>query len=120
MRKACLKCSQSKPLSRYNIDPHDPDKHRGVCKKCQNAQRRTPERRVKRAIAQRRRRQGPQGKARMALSSAIYRGKILRPDQCDRCENSGFVEGHHNDYTKPLDVEWICNPCHRQEHVPGP
>ncbi len=26
------------------------------------------------------------------------------------------VHAHHHDYSKPLDVEWLCKDCHWQQH----
>lgn len=50
------------------------------------------------------------------LSSAILAGKVTRPDACARCGQQGPVDGHHHDYSKPLDVEWLCRPCHMTHH----
>lgn len=46
------------------------------------------------------------------LATAISRGKIKRPDHCSRCGEKKRVEGHHTDYSKPLEVEWLCRQCH--------
>lgn len=49
---------------------------------------------------------------------AIQRGEITRPEACERCQATGEVHAHHHDYSKPLDVEFLCRSCHRQEHAP--
>lgn len=33
-----------------------------------------------------------------------------------RCGTDKNVHGHHHDYSKPLDVEWLCSTCHGIEH----
>lgn len=43
---------------------------------------------------------------------AIKSGKLLRPDACDKCGQGGRIEAHHDDYSKPLEVRWLCVPCH--------
>ena len=43
--------------------------------------------------------------------------QLERPDGCSHCDHIGKVEGHHEDYTKPLDVVWLCKSCHIQLHV---
>jgi hypothetical protein len=55
-------------------------------------------------------------KARELFSSAIRRGKIVRPDRCEDCNELADVVGHHEDYSKPLDVNFLCRPCHRKRH----
>lgn len=53
--------------------------------------------------------------------SGVYlrRGKITRKP-CEAC-GSEKSQMHHHDYTKPLDVTWLCRKCHITEHgkVPG-
>lgn len=50
-----------------------------------------------------------------AVRRAIRRGSLVRPDVCSRCGNSGVpIEAAHKDYSKPLDIVWLCRPCHRQ------
>lgn len=51
------------------------------------------------------------------LQHAIKSGKLTRPDRCERCGREGYVDGHHHDYSKPLDVEWLCRRCHMAHHV---
>ncbi len=55
--------------------------------------------------------------ARGKLYQAIKRGKVSRPNQCGRCrKRAKRIEGHHSDYTKPLEVQWVCPPCHAVVH----
>jgi len=56
-------------------------------------------------------------KARTLVSKAIKEGVLIRPAVCPRCEVERFVEGHHEDYNKPLDVMWLCRSCHRRHHA---
>lgn len=55
-------------------------------------------------------------KARNNLRYAVYSGKIIRPDKCQICFNSGRVQGHHEDYSKQLQVIWVCQKCHKNIH----
>jgi hypothetical protein len=43
---------------------------------------------------------------------AVKNGALVRPDTCSRCGVVCRVEASHNDYSKPLDVEWLCHRCH--------
>lgn len=52
--------------------------------------------------------------AREKLRHAVYAGKVVR-QPCEKCA-APFAHGHHDDYSKPLDVRWLCPACHIKEH----
>lgn len=54
--------------------------------------------------------------ARVALGNALRDGKIMKPDACWYCGSDQRVNGHHADYSRPLAVTWICDPCHKEVH----
>ena len=58
-------------------------------------------------------------KAHSAFSRAIREGRLVRPSACSGCGGEKRVEGHHPDYSRPLDVEWLCRQCHAARHA-GP
>lgn len=52
--------------------------------------------------------------ARWAVNRAIAAGRLVRQP----CANCGAAksQAHHSDYSKPLDVRWLCQPCHMKAH----
>ena len=61
--------------------------------------------------------------ARRLVRDALKAGRLVRADKCARCDRPNrkcsdgrsYIHAHHHDYSKPLDVEWICADCHRAE-----
>lgn len=53
-------------------------------------------------------------RARAALRYAVRQGKIKR-GACVICHKKA-VDGHHDDYSKPLEVIWLCRQCHAKFH----
>lgn len=52
--------------------------------------------------------------ARRRVSYAVERGYMQR-GACEVCGNPD-TEGHHDDYSKPLDVKWLCGVHHARLH----
>lgn len=43
-------------------------------------------------------------------------GLLIKPERCERCGDRVLIEGHHDDYAKPLEVRWVCQRCHQRIH----
>jgi hypothetical protein len=59
----------------------------------------------------------PQERARAKLRYAVWSGKIVKPAACEQCGSTGRIHGHHHDYSRPLEVEWLCTACHGRAHA---
>jgi len=53
-------------------------------------------------------------KAHRAVNNAVRDGRLAR-QPCEIC-GALKVEGHHEDYSKPLDVVWLCRKHHAELH----
>lgn len=51
-------------------------------------------------------------RARQAVHYAVKTGKLIRPDHCSKCLKLCKPEADHHDYTKKLDITWLCKSCH--------
>lgn len=51
-------------------------------------------------------------RARTVVAQALKSGKLARPQECEDCGHFCGPEAHHDDYLKPLEVRWLCKPCH--------
>lgn len=55
--------------------------------------------------------------AREAVKYAVRVGKLKKPDHCSFCAvKPTKIEGHHTDYSKKLEVIWLCGVCHMRLH----
>ena len=54
--------------------------------------------------------------AHIILGNAVRGGRIEKPDNCPICWATVRINGHHDDYTLPLEVRWCCSKCHRDIH----
>ena len=53
---------------------------------------------------------------RKILNYHVKSGNILKSTCCDDCNGNIKLEAHHEDYSKPLDVMWLCINCHKKRH----
>lgn len=53
-------------------------------------------------------------KARAAVRHAIADGKLKR-EPCEQCREPKS-QAHHDDYSKPFDVRWLCAKHHKEIH----
>ena len=135
--RRCFTCGQVKPLDAFRVDRRRNMGRAGVCKQCvavtarQNSRRfrdrhleseRVRERSVARQMYERHRERkltesrSHNGRTRTALRNAVAAGQIARPSTCHECGGAGQIHAHHQDYSKPFDVEWLCSRCHGLRH----
>lgn len=129
--KACQHCGACKPLDAFVKRSESPDGHGGHCKACEAARCRrrrqsptfNPPNRSPESIARNRaraaeyRRERPrEHHAWTAVRYAIKVGALMRPATCERCNRGGTIQAHHEDYSRPRDVQWLCARCHRHVH----
>ena len=57
-----------------------------------------------------------QVRAQKAAQKAVKNGRLIRPSSCSQCVRPCKPEAHHDDYSKPLEVRWLCRGCHVAHH----
>lgn len=132
--KKCFKCGERKPLSDFYKHKAMADGHVNKCKECnkrdvrENRARRVDYYREYDKVRGNRhpegysaewRRSNPiKALAQTMIGNRVRDGKMVRPDSCEQCGSSSqVVHGHHDDYSRPLDVRWLCPSCHRKWHL---
>jgi len=132
-QKKCFKCGVVKSLTEFYEHARMVDGHLNKCKICakidvaenyrtnrkhyQEYERKrlqNPDRKHNVAKYQKsgRRKNPARAKAYQKLHYALRAGKVVR-QPCYICGNTKS-QGHHKDYSKPLNVEWLCFKCHRE------
>ncbi len=55
-------------------------------------------------------------KVHRILYIEVRAGRMVRPTECSRCGlTASRIDGHHEDYRKPLDVIWLCKRTFRRD-----
>lgn len=129
MEKSCFKCGRILPIDMFYRHPQMGDGHLNKCKECTALDVRLHRekngdkiraydrsRSADRHVVKFELRHPGKKAAQTILGNAVKYGKIVKPPFCIRCWASGRIHGHHTDYSRPLDVIWLCPRCHAVEH----
>jgi len=133
--KECFKCKTIKPLEEFYKHSAMADGYLNKCKMCakDDANKHRADNLEKIRAYDRQRGKNPEriaasteisrlwrkedarrARAHSAVARAVRSGDLIR-QPCIRCD-SKKTEAHHEDYDKPLEVMWLCTPCHKQRH----
>lgn len=135
--RLCKDCERMRPLELLCSNATSVAGRMNLCKECASSRerkkyRQNPKLKYERTEAYRKTERGKQVKqktytnmwakypekmkARVAVGYAVRSGKLIKPTLCPRCGKAGRIEGHHPDYSKSLEVLWLCSYCHKGEH----
>ncbi len=122
IEKYCSKCETTKPTTEFALRKTALDGLQCWCRDCRREYQRDYARKHRNlekhrlSIIRYRANNKHKEDARQAVRIAIKSGKLVAPLWCQRCRSVTDLEAHHNDYSQPLDVEWLCTTCHGLEH----
>lgn len=132
----CSKCGRTLPITEFNWANKKTGKRQTVCRKCfseynkvryasnpdkfksavKSYRENNPEKVLETRLATNSKHPTKQN-AQKCVESAIKAGVLVKPDVCYGCgcsDSEHRIEAHHHDYSKPLEVIWLCTPCHRK------
>lgn len=130
--KKCFKCGEVKPISAFYKHAKMSDGHVNKCKECNKKDVR--DNRIKKIDYYReydRKRGNRQGyeytkhyrerfpkkyRAHQMVAYAIKAGNLVA-EPCEQCSRADGTHAHHDDYSKPLNIRWLCPPCHKRWHM---
>lgn len=134
--KKCFKCNKKLSLTHFYKHAQMKDGYLNKCKDCAKSdvimnrlnklnyyrkydiERAKTEKRItlNRTIVRNYRTKHPE---RLRANNAIQRAKSkgkLKSQPCQKCGQVSNVHAHHDDYSKPLDIIWLCSVHHKARH----
>lgn len=129
--KRCRGCQEDLPLEAFSVTKmNNTEYRRPRCKPCEIARHADRRERglhlikARRHVAKAREKYPEKTAAQKTLNEAVRSGRIVRPEACEECGQTpprnrlgrSSIQGHHDDYSKPLEVRWLCQPCHNRHH----
>ena len=133
MKRICRKCGETKYLYLFKVNSSLPSGHTYLCKSCANLEslkyKNTNKDYFKKYYKQHRKKINKQIREWLNkhpdvknCRNRLNTGRIKK-SPCTICKNP-MSEAHHNDYSKPKDIIWLCKKHHgiirRMEHFYSP
>ncbi|AXG67739.1 hypothetical protein [Ralstonia phage GP4] len=136
--KTCFKCGVAKPLTDFYRHQGMADGHLSKCKECAKRDARQHReanidriraydrergkelhrREQNRRVSAEWRLANPEWRAaQVAVGNAVRDGRLVPWPVCAVPDCCAKPEAHHPDYSRPLDVVWLCHPHHKQAHA---
>lgn len=135
LSKKCVDCGIDQPITGFYTHKAMSDGHLNKCKTCVKARvgRHRSENLDRIRAYDRERAKHPERLRSMAAHTKAWRSadkrrtaahnavaRAILAGRLDRqpCEWCGRIDSyaHHESYDNPLDVTWLCQPCHKQRH----
>ena len=133
--KTCFKCGEEKQLDDFYVHKMMADGHLNKCKECCKKYefRRREETEASRLSDVKRYKNNPERKQQIKNQTILWRKKYPEKYKAHNFLNNSIRDGklkrmpciicgnqkshaHHHDYSKPLEVTWLCVKCHALEH----
>lgn len=137
MNKLCFKCQITKPIEDFYKHKGMSDGYLNKCKNCtrndtiqhrknndsvRNYDKRRYYENPDRQLAIKKTtinwiNKNPEARAaHIKLNNAVKSG-LIKKQPCGICGDTYRIHGHHKDYSKPLEVEWLCAKHHQRHHA---
>ena len=138
MKKQCFKCGRVLDIEEFYPHKQMKDGHLNKCKECtrkdtsvrsklyadrvreyEKKRSKTTKRiELRKKYVEKYRQEHPERVAiYLRVKRAIKSGKIIKPKCCSICGKECKTVAHHYDYSKPLDVIFVCQSCHKRIHA---
>lgn len=133
MNKTCIKCGASHPVEKFDRAPGNADGRNNRCRQCLKAYHAANYKKKKVQILGRNAKWRSVNKKRMAELAKCWREKNKEKTRaymivdnerkagrlvklpCQVC-GSLKAQAHHEDYSKPLELIWLCKTHHEERH----
>ena len=110
--KWCPSCKQYNFYRSFSKDRYTKNGYRSWCKKCINIYHQTEKgKTVRRLATERYIAVYPERKNARNIATRAINKRVLIRQPCEMC-GERKSHAHHDDYSKPLEVRWLCERHH--------